>query len=343
MAFGAIRTARLLLRPVRLTDAPALAERRSDPEVAALQSWTTPYPLERAQQLIADVVTSDRPRSGEWWMLTITDLEDTVVHGDLAIHPTWDGRAIEIGYTLSRPVWGNGYAHEAVEALVERLFDDERLTRVHAMAHPDNIASAQVLERNGFLYEGRTRLSYWVGDENTDDVLYGLTRADWGDWRSRPRTPPADVRLVEITHDMLGTVRDLTTHKSQERFVAPVGKWFANALYPPVWDGTPLVPWLRAIEADGEVTGLVLLARSTPVHPEPYLWRLLVDRRHQRRGIGRRAIDIVVTEARASGAASLAVSWLPGRGSPEALYLRCGFVPTGDGDAGDVEARLRLD
>ncbi len=342
MAFAEIRTARLLLRPVRLGDAAALAARRSDPEVAALQSWTAPYPLERAEQIVADVAASDEPRDGEWWMLTIADADDTTILGDLALHPTWGGRSVEIGYTLERAAWGNGFAVESVEALAARLLDDERVTRLHAMTHPDNVASAHVLERNGFLHEGRTRLSYWVGDDNTDDVLYGMTRADWEDWQRRPRHAPADVRLVEITHDTLGAVRDLATHKSQERFVAPVGTWFAHTLYPPHWDGTPLQPWLRAIEADGELVGLLLLARSTPEHPEPYLWRLLVDRRHQRRGIGRQTIDLAIDEAASNGAASIAVSWRPGRGSPAQLYLDRGFVPTGDTHDGEVEARLQL-
>ncbi|MBA2317379.1 MAG: GNAT family N-acetyltransferase [Euzebyales bacterium] len=40
--------------------------------------------------------------------------------------------------------------------------------------------------------------------------------------------------------------------------------------------------------ADQEIVGFVRLALRTPHHPEPYLWRLLIDRLHQRRGLGHR-------------------------------------------------------
>ncbi len=75
------------------------------------------------------------------------------------------------------------------------------MTRVEGMLHPDNPASAMVLERVGMLFEGHTRSSFWVGDENSDDWLYGMTRADWEAWRDRPRSRPDEVRLVEITPD----------------------------------------------------------------------------------------------------------------------------------------------
>ena len=53
-----------------------------------------------------------------------------------------------------------------------------------------------VLERTGFRYEGRTRGSYWVGEEVSDDLIYGMTVDDWQAWQDRPTGPPEDVALV---------------------------------------------------------------------------------------------------------------------------------------------------
>lgn len=342
-ALAPIRTARLLLRPVRAEDAQALADRRSEAAVAGLQSWTVPYPVEKAAQLIADVAAIDHPRDGEWWMLSIVDPDDTVVLGDFALHPTWEGRAVEIGFTLARSAWGQGYAVEGVDGLLERLWASPRLTRIHAALHPDNVASAQVLERTGFRYEGRTRLSCWVGEDNSDDLLYGMTRADFQAWRQRPRTRPVDVALVEITPDNASAVLRLATHRSQERFVASNLHSFAGALIPDVEDGAPVVPWYRAIEADAELVGFVMMTQITDAHPDPFLWRVLVDRMHQRRGIGAMALDVVVEKCRRWGADCLWVSWGEGRGTPAPFYLARGFVPTGELDEdGEVEARLAL-
>lgn len=342
MHFESLRTERLLLRPVRPADAVALASRRSDPAVAEFQNWSPPYPLDRAEESIARTAAMDGPANDEWWMLTVADADDTEVYGDLVVHLTWEGRCAEIGYTLARAAWGQGYAVEAVDALVDWLWSHAELTRVHAMMHPDNVASAQVLERTGFDFEGRTALSFWVGDDNSDDGLYGMTRSDWQAWRSRRRSPPDDVQLVEITSENWRSVYALRTHKSQERFVGPMGNSFANALFPSDDDGAVVVPWMRSIEADGEPVGFVMMTEMTATDPEPLLWRFLVDRRHQRRGIGSRALDQVIDRAKEMGAPALVVSWVPGRGSPEPMYLDRGFVPTGKVDHGEIVARLVL-
>ena len=216
------------------------------------------------------------------------------------------------------------------------------MTRVFGMLHPDNPASARVMERCGLLFEGHTRSSFWLGDENSDDWIYGMTRTDWEAWRSRPRTPPADVRLVRITSANQRAVARLRTHRTQEAFVAPVVRSYGDALFPEEVDDAPVVPWMRAIEADGILVGFVMVALRTEHHPEPYLWRLLIDRMHQRRGIGGRVVGMIADEMRAMGGGTLLVSWEDGKGSPRPFYLSLGFEPTGRVVDGETEARLRL-
>ena len=70
--------------------------------------------------------------------------------------------------------------------------------------------------------------------------------------------------------------------------------------------------------------------------------RLLVDRMHQRRGIGERAVALVVEEARRAGVDRLVTSYVDERGGPEPFYERLGFVRTGAIVDGEVEAALRL-
>ncbi len=285
----------------------------------------------------------DVPEDDAWWMLIIADRDDVATYGDLALRLSWQHRSAEIGFTLSSEHWGNGYATDAVDALLNALFTDLPITRVEGLVHPDNVASAMVLERTGFVYEGQKRLSYWVGDDNSDDRIYGLTREDRESWQGRSAETPNRVDLVEIDVHNERVVARLATHKSQERLVAPMLQSFADAQFPEIVDGHPVVPWLRAIEADGEIVGFVMLAVTTEHHPEPYLWRLLIDRRHQRRGIGGRTMDLVFEHCRASGDRSLLTSWIDGRGSPRPFYESLGFEVTGRVVDGEREAKLALD
>jgi GNAT superfamily N-acetyltransferase len=86
----------------------------------------------------------------------------------------------------------------------------------------------------------------------------------------------------------------------------------------------------------------VMLALSSDHHPEPYLWRLLIDRLHQRRGIGDRVLDLIADECRAMGDTALLTSWVEGKGSPRPVYERHGFLPTGNIHDGETEARWAL-
>lgn len=339
--FRPLTTERLIIRQAQVEDARALCERRNDPLVAENQNWTLPYPIEAATGLVTASSQMDGPANDDWWMATVTTPEGEIL-GDLAVRLEWEGRAAEIGYTFASKHWGRGYATESAGALVDWLFEETDVTRVSAKTHPENIASAMVLERLGFLFEGHTRLSYWVDDKPSDDWLFGLLRGDWEAWRKRRTEPPATVELVEITIDNVEDVYRLKTPKTQDRFVSTMPGSFTDALFPKEWDGGQATPWMRAVAADDQIVAFVMLALTNKHHPEPYLWRLLIGRMHQRRGIGRRVLDLIVEECREMGDSALLTSWVEGRGSPAPFYEAYGFEPTGNIIDGETEARLRF-
>ncbi len=319
-------------------DAPAFAAYRSEPAVARYQSWTAPYPLESAHRLIDEQPAE--PTAGRWIQLAIE--HDGQLVGDVAVGLSGDGKVATIGYTLASAHQGSGLATEAAGAVVDRLFDGWDVHRVEASLDPRNVASAQVVERLGFEFEGTAISSVWSDGEWTDDDRYALTADTHDAWRGRSRLTPSDVRLIEVTPENVHDLRRLRTHRSQERFVSPMAGSFADALAPEVYDGAPVVPWMRGIEADGEIVGFMMLAERTEHHQEAYLWRLLIDRRHQRRGIGWRAVTTLIEQLRQDGHASLGVSWVPDRGGPEPMYRKLGFVPTGELDGTEVVGRLDL-
>lgn len=73
-----------------------------------------------------------------------------------------------------------------------------------------------------------------------------------------------------------------------------------------------------------------------------FLWRLLIDERHQRHGYGRAAMAQVIDLVRADGAAELLTSYQPGEGGPWPFYQRLGFAPTTEIEDGEIVLRLDL-
>lgn len=136
-------------------------------------------------------------------------------------------------------------------------------------------------------------------------------------------------------------MRALRTTSEQEQFVSTVDHSLRDAA-----DEPEANPWYRAIYADDQPVGFIMLAWNvTPRPPEIfgpwYLWKLLIDHRHQGNGYGQAAVRQVADLVRAEGADELLTSYVPGEGSPARFYDRLGFVATGECSA-DGEIILRL-
>jgi RimJ/RimL family protein N-acetyltransferase len=173
-----ITTERLVLRRFRPADAPVLAEYRSDPEVARYQSWDAPFPLLRAETAVANFIASDADRAG-WFQYAIERAEDRRLIGDVGVHLHDNLLQAELGFTLAREHQKQGYAAEAVRAVLDRLFRLQGLHKVTGECDARNTASAGLMERLGFTLEGRLRQQTYIKGEWTDDLLYGLLSTEW--------------------------------------------------------------------------------------------------------------------------------------------------------------------
>ncbi|WP_329362799.1 GNAT family N-acetyltransferase [Streptomyces sp. NBC_01483] len=146
------------------------------------------------------------------------------------------------------------------------------------------------------------------------------------------------VHLREITDANREAVRALRVRGDQKQFVASVSKSLKEAAKKPETN-----PWYRAVYRDDEPVGFVMLSWKPPAGPfkgRHFLWRLLVDKRYQRRGIGREALAQIGALVRADGATELLTSYEPGDGEPWPFYQEFGFEPTGEMDDGEIVLRL---
>lgn len=85
-------------------------------------------------------------------------------------------RSAEVGYWLAEPFWGRGIATGVLQALTKYAFSEFDLMRIYAYVYEWNPASARVLEKAGFGYEGRLRKSVTKDGRTIDQLLYALVR-----------------------------------------------------------------------------------------------------------------------------------------------------------------------
>ena len=179
MAFAPLTTERLTLRAMVAADAEPLAARRSDPDTAAFQAWTIPYPPERARDLVAAVAGMDGPTRGEWFQVAIVESASGHSIGDVAVHLSCNGHIAQIGYTLNPSSRGRGFATEAAAAMVDHLVTEVGVHRLEAEIDPRNEASARVLKRLGFTLDGVKREAYLLDGVVSDSAFWGLLAREW--------------------------------------------------------------------------------------------------------------------------------------------------------------------
>jgi [ribosomal protein S5]-alanine N-acetyltransferase len=85
-------------------------------------------------------------------------------------------RSAEIGYWLGEEFWGRGIATEALVAVTEHAFSTYDLCRIFAHVFDWNPASARVLEKAGYEFEGRLRKSVTKDGRTIDALIYAIIR-----------------------------------------------------------------------------------------------------------------------------------------------------------------------
>jgi RimJ/RimL family protein N-acetyltransferase len=180
-----LETPRLRLRRFQPADAAAFGAYRSDPAIARYQSWTAPVPEAEAAFLVGEFAAGDPDQPG-WFQYAIEVKDGGGLAGDVGVNLHENRRQAELGFTLA-PQWqGQGYATEAVRAVLLDAFGRRGLHRVSAECDARNHPSARLLERAGFQQEGHRPEFTWIKGEWTDDLLFGLLASRWTQLAAQP-------------------------------------------------------------------------------------------------------------------------------------------------------------
>jgi|GEM_PF-14578 len=155
---------------------------------------------------------------------------------------------------------------------------------------------------------------------------------------AQPR-PPLVFSVRPVDADNLDAVLKLSVAAGQKCFVATPERSLAQVAYEPAGRA------LAMFDGD-QAVGMMLLYDARMDKEDPagqlYVWRILVDARHQKRGLGRLAMAWVVDEARRWGVAEVGLSHvgLPGHAGP--FYEKLGFTYTGKVEDGEHKMVLRV-
>lgn len=183
-----LTTPRLLLRRYRVQDAADMYRNwASDAEVTRYLPWPPHKSSAVTQRLLQDwCARYDDPDYFHW-----------VIQHKASGHPIGDiavcalniaAESASVGYCLGRPWWGQGLMTEALDAVLDFLFEDVGLACVSAGHDVRNAASGRVMQKCGLRYRCTLPAGHPDSNSEEEEIWYAITQKEYAAWRQHHGT-----------------------------------------------------------------------------------------------------------------------------------------------------------
>jgi [ribosomal protein S5]-alanine N-acetyltransferase len=158
-----------MIRAWEEQDVPALVKYANNVNIwkNLRDGFAHPYTASHAQVFLESV-----GRQNPTTFYAIATAEEAIGAIGLSINQDVHRFNAELGYWLGEPFWGRGYMSEAVALFCDFGFETYGLNRIYAEPYASNLASGRILEKAGFVLEGRLKCSVVKDGQILDQFLF---------------------------------------------------------------------------------------------------------------------------------------------------------------------------
>ncbi|MBI3334332.1 GNAT family N-acetyltransferase [Candidatus Pacearchaeota archaeon] len=163
-----------LLRPPKKGDEASIAKHANDKDIWINLTDTFPHPYKRTDAKRWIKNCQDKREKGLSFVIVV---DGKAVGGiGIKLNKGFHKGTAEIGYWLGRLYWGKGIMTHALRIITKYALKRFKLARIQACVFPYNPASARVLEKAGYQYEGRLRKNIIKDKKSVDELVYAQIR-----------------------------------------------------------------------------------------------------------------------------------------------------------------------
>jgi N-acetyltransferase len=345
------------LAPLALVHEAGLREAAADGELWSLRVTSVHEP----EQTRAYIETALQGRAeGHRFAFAVIDIASGKFIGCTSYHDIVPAiKRVEIGYTWYRKSVQRSSVNTICKLLLmQHAFETLQSPVVGWRTDIFNFASQRAIEKLGAKRDGVIRCHAQRRDGTIrDTVMYSMLASEWPEAKAKLESRLASggfeskqreqtIRFVEVTSDNVVALHRLNAGAVGSRMVAPNAMSVAQGMLSPN-------AWLRGVYVGDLPVGLVMLFDPT-LDPENakkeelpldalYVWRLMIDFKHQGKGYGEQVLRAVIAKARERAAFKrVTLSYVMEEGSAKPFYEKLGFRETGKIDDGEMEMALEL-
>jgi N-acetyltransferase len=345
------------LEPLTLAHEAGLREAAADGELWTLRVTSVPE-LEKTRDYIEAALKARE--EGHRLAFAVIDTKTNVLLGSTSYHDIIASvKRVEIGYTWYRRSVQRTHVNTTCKLmLMQHAFETLHCPVVGWRTDIFNFASQRAIEKLGAKRDGVIRHHALRRDGTVrDTVMYSMLAAEWPESRAKlearlasngfeSKTADPAIRFVEVDANNVVALHRMNAGAVGSRMVAPNGMSVAQSFL-------SKNAWARAVYAGDTPVGFVMLFDPTR-DPEAavekgealdslYVWRLMIDFKHQGKGYGEQVLRAVIAMARERGVFKrVTLSYVMEDGSAKPFYEKLGFRDTGKIDDGEMEMSMSL-
>ena len=172
--FPELKTNRLLLRKMKVTDAPELLFLRSDEKVMQYIGREKTKTVEEAEGFIEKINVSVDANESIMWAIALLNDPDTMIGTICYWNILKDHYRAEVGYILHPNHWNKGMMKEALQTVIDFGFTKMNLHSIEGHINPGNVVSGILLEKCGFTREAYFKENFCFRGKFFDSAVYSL-------------------------------------------------------------------------------------------------------------------------------------------------------------------------
>ena len=145
--FPQLFTDRLHLRKIHIYDIPLLVKYANNKQVSD-HILNIPYPYQEPDAVFRIRYVNEGFKTNSRYVFAIVLKETNEFIGEISLHLDDKKDVAQLAYWIGEPFWKNGFATEAVKAILKFGFETLNVDLIFATCDEKNLASTRVLEKN---------------------------------------------------------------------------------------------------------------------------------------------------------------------------------------------------
>ncbi len=167
-----LRTERLLLRRIKVSDTPEIFFLRSNEQVLEFIGKEPAADEEAVKEFIQNVNLDIDSSQAIMWGIALLQNPDILIGNICYWRIQSQHHRAELGYTLHPDYWRKGIMKEAVLKVMDFGFDEMKLHSIEARTSSENLASTAILKSTGFVQEGYLKEEFCFRNKFYDTIIF---------------------------------------------------------------------------------------------------------------------------------------------------------------------------